>query len=98
MRSAEPKQASSFFFKGTEANAKMASYSLGPYFVVTYCSSIPHDQHGISMNAKFTTDTTLASKMIEIDDIFTFNVGHSRWISYLRSGSLGPIPDRPGTG
>ena len=61
MRSAEPKQASSFFFKGTEANAKMASYSLGPYFVVTYCSSIPHDQSGIMANATTTTTTPATS-------------------------------------
>ena len=40
-------------------------------------SPILQDQHGILVTAKSTSDTTLASKMIELDDIFTFNTARS---------------------
>ena len=64
-------------------------------------SPVPQDQHGILVTAKFTSDATLASKMIEFNDIFTFNADGSlilaqdRWNPYLAALTEGKPPPEP---
>ena len=64
-------------------------------------SPILQDQHGILVTAKSTLDTTLASKMIELGDIFTFNTARSLlfaqdlWGPYLTALAEGKPPPEP---
>ena len=48
-------------------------------------SPVPQDQHGILVSAKFTSDATLASKMLAQD----------RWNPYLAALTEGKPPPEP---
>ena len=64
-------------------------------------SPFPQDQHGILVNAKSTSDTTLASNMIECGDTFTFNTARSLifdralWGPYPSALAEGKPPPEP---
>ena len=64
-------------------------------------SPFPQDQHGILVNAKSTSDTTLASNMIECDDTFTFTTARSLifdralWGPYPSALAEGKPPPEP---
>ena len=61
----------------------------------------PQDQHGILVNAQSTSDTTLASNMIECDDTFTFTTARSLifdralWGPYPSALAEGKPPAEP---